>query len=822
MLIACATARRLFRRQSAAWLVLLLTAVAPLSFCVTHFATGDIGVDLFGGLALLLLVLFARRPAFMLAFAAGAATGIAFGCKYNGILCGLAIAIYALLHLVSRWRIGTFLATSAASLGGCVVGIVASTPALLIDFKRTRDDIFANFQFIKDYSVPDEERALPFLQKAWLGLTRNTADIVGSLGWVVMFLAAVGLVATIVSYARRPKHGDFESNQNTVLRARLAVILFPFIALFMSLAGKLEVQPFHFSYLQVPFVLAAAAGVVALGRGAWRGARLLAGFAAAAAVVEFGLDAAYERFYWQREDNVTFVNEFPSKVIAERWYNAGSILRDTTLEGRNVSAFRNRKTYARSPRADVWKQIACSPVPCVPYPGVHDWIFMNGPLFPRNDRMVQVGGHRRVERHLVFRSSPPAELSVGLRSMAWPVRVTLDVGGERAVVNLMPNKQELVALRPKRRRTSRQRADGTRAYLVPVSIRTEGGGVAPADETTGVTATFFANETERARFALFGGTAEPPLNLLPEGVADSNLVQAVDGALYVGTQASGLELIAESQSRRQRRLPEKGTLLPCGRYVLEVDVTVLSDEAKLSFSIGDPRAVSAGEAQVIGVQSLTRGGRQLEYAFGKPFAPHLCQASVECNQGVCRLNCWRIVPDTAELVGELRWLSASGQLPSWSRRFAAGEELADQPEQAAPGMDVVFDDAVRLTRFALPSVATNGRPLRVGCDVDLLDFAYAAFDEAAFFIHLMDTEGGMVSAFGFTLRDAAIASETGRGVAAALSAEVSPGTYAVQIGMWNARTHQRLPPEGESLSSLERRKERIELGTITVAAGSGS
>jgi len=313
MLIACATARRLFRRQSAAWLVLLLTAVAPLSFCVTHFATGDIGVDLFGGLALLLLVLFARRPAFMLAFAAGAATGIAFGCKYNGILCGLAIAIYALLHLVSRWRIGTFLATSAASLGGCVVGIVASTPALLIDFKRTRDDIFANFQFIKDYSVPDEERALPFLQKAWLGLTRNTADIVGSLGWVVMFLAAVGLVATIVSYARRPKHGDFESNQNTVLRARLAVILFPFIALFMSLAGKLEVQPFHFSYLQVPFVLAAAAGVVALGRGSWRGARLLAGIAAAAAVVEFGLDAAYERFYWQREDNVTFVNEFPSR-----------------------------------------------------------------------------------------------------------------------------------------------------------------------------------------------------------------------------------------------------------------------------------------------------------------------------------------------------------------------------------------------------------------------------------------------------------------------------------------------------------------------------
>ena len=141
--------RRLNFSKGASRAAALFTALAPMSIAVTHFATGDIGTDFFGALAVLLLCLHARHrnPAWLLL--SGLMLAWAFAAKYNGALVALVPALYLFGQLVlNRRSFRGFVGDSLVYALGGITGLLIAIPQLVWAPERTIGDMIRVFQFI--------------------------------------------------------------------------------------------------------------------------------------------------------------------------------------------------------------------------------------------------------------------------------------------------------------------------------------------------------------------------------------------------------------------------------------------------------------------------------------------------------------------------------------------------------------------------------------------------------------------------------------------------------------------------------------------------
>ncbi len=811
--LAWRTARRMCERTWSAGLALLWLALAPLPVVVAHFGTGDIGVDLCTAAALLVLARHAASPRAGWLVLAGAAVGVGFACKYQAALAATVIVLYLAVDALTaaagrrlwRARVRDGLLAAAGGLAGAVL----ATPAFFIAGGRTWQDICANFRFIRNYGVTEAFLALPFLAQVRLSLGENVAKVGGALGWSVLAAALLGAglaAAHAWAWRRTPPangRGGPDAAAATDRRRRhaawwLAVALFPFPVLLISVAGKPDAQPFHCAYLAWPLLLGAAYAVASLAaRGAaGRWAALLLG---AVCTGELARWAEREHFFWTRADTLPY-HELLENRLFRTGAPAGSAeasLKQAFVEPLGAAVFRNRAREVLSRYAPFWNTLHTAPVPGVPGGLDGDWIFDNGPVLPRNDRLFAVGANRSAARHVVYHARP-GPVTCGLRAGAAPVRVTVTFGGDARTVVLAPHTQQTVLLQPHRWRTSRERgAGGLTAWLVPLQVQSDNG---PAWVAV------LSDPRDTALFELFGGQGDRP-PAWPADVTAAAIVEAVARARFL-EDATPVEVSTRDATQLAAELA-----LPAGLYRVACDVRAEAP-ATLALTLGDPARTPLFQARH--EFALTAGVQTVSFACAKAFAPYTVALQARCLQGGARITAWRIEPDTPALLAAWRQWQATGVRPTWLSAWPLAETAADV---AATGperpLEAVCANAVRLATLALPARIVPGQPFALMADVRVEAWPVTDFDELALFVHLR-AEGQVQAVHVTPLGEVFSARAAARPLVFTAAADLAPGTYEATCGLFNGRTRLRLPVAGPHLDSREVRKRYIRAGTLDV------
>jgi hypothetical protein len=400
-----------------------IAATAPLLSAVTHAASGDVGTDLFVMAALACLARV--RTGDMRAgefFGAGVALGLAFACKYHGVLGAIMPGLF-LLFAPTTWRARIRLGLWFTA--GLLAGFVILTPHVLWTAKTTLTNIWLNFRFIKNYNVPEAFLELPFVARARAGLVANTPVVVFALGGA---LALAGLAA-LFSLPRLLRARSSETAWD------FSALAMPFAALFLALIGKPSLQPFHFSFLLLPLLLGAAS--------VWRKTSpamtaLLAALGLWTAVDHARAQRNEWRFWTREEMRVAgerLMADLAPPPATKRDLHKVAVL---AVEGRNWSVFRNRPFVVSVAHGDVWNTTAHDRIPSIAWPGSPHWLFADLPAFPRETRLLPILPGSPVRR-LVVQSVGATNLLVTLMAGPRESEIDLQVDGRRVRARLLPN-----------------------------------------------------------------------------------------------------------------------------------------------------------------------------------------------------------------------------------------------------------------------------------------------------------------------------------------------------------------------------------------------
>lgn len=796
--------RRVLQSRGAALAALFLATISPLAIVVSHVATGDIGVDLFTLITLTCLCACTRRFRYLWLFLAGLATGLAFACKYQGALAGIAIGLFILLEFASDRRFLNAGAAIGLSLLGAFLGMLAGTPAALINWGRTMQNMKANFVFIQHYNVSPEFLAQPAGTRLLYCLCENIPAMIGALGWALTLLAFAGLVfsaRTFWTTLRAPERNKATISQATLI---LSILAFPFLALLISIAGKPSVQPFHFSYLQPVLIFSA---IYAL-RTLWQKGRNYQ-ILAAVSFVMLSAEAAHitrqEAFFWGRGDNLHWarhlMDETFKKSLSPSSTEIPCPIKQVYLEPGGLAVFRNRASTVTAPHAEFWNLIHIAPVPDVPLSMDPDWLFPNGPVFPRNDRSFKIWQDSTANRHVVL-YAPPSALKFGLRAGSLPVQLTLTYGGTTQQVRLTPHSQQIITLTPEHWRWSRgipEIPEG--AFLVPLEIQALGGNV---------WATVLADERETRVFNFFGGMIQERALLTRSDIPTPDQIVALADTRYLEGDAPA-DLISTDEPAPGFRFPQDGFTLAAGPYLLECVIQSQTPTAEVALKLDDfreCRELTSSET----THQLEAGYQVVTSRFTKAFAPYECQLELTALRGRCHLQSWAIRPDVARIQQELQHWAEGGNRPSWVSQGKG----TNAPAPAWDKAPITFGGNIQLSRLTVPAVISKQKKVEITCEMAFDRFGLAHLEDYVFFIHLLNEKGHTVHTFTFPLWQTFSLGPLNIPFRFEPPAKLAPGNYTLELGAQNAVVDKRLAIEGTQLSKRERQKRHYVFGRITL------
>lgn len=778
-----------------------LLALAPLALTVTRSATGDVGVDLFLTLAIGGMVVYAAAGRMRWIAAAAAACGMAYACKYQGGIGLWLVGMPPLLcWLQGREGFRRLLREGLAAVAGFAAGVLALTPAFFVNPRRTWRDMWANFAFIRDYGVPADFLERSPGERVAHGLSRNVPFIAGTLGWTLSLITLLTLAWLIREAIRdgRWRQDGPEANgdsQNRRQMVTLSAVSFPVLALLLSTAFKPAVQPFHFSYL-LPFMALAAALLLQKSRLCRPVVpRLFVLLLVMAAGLEAIAASCREDFFWRRGETVAAGRQFARGVFryppaVTHRYDPEQALKHFFVEPSRLPVFRNRPSGLHHPAADWWSSQHILPVPSVPLPTTSEWIFVNGPVFPRNDRlfMVPAGDRDWVRRTLVFESLPNT-LSLGLRTGRFPSRYEIRYSGRTLHGYLPPQSQEILIL--ERPRAVYPHQEQTRsAFPVPLRVKSALGPV---------WLTLLGNDAERAVFTAFGpperATDAPELPLKEVDTLRARLADLlyVDGANLLLAPGRSTTLLPAAEP------------LAAGPYRLDLSViNPAAETSSITLAFADRSGFATGQKPE--TFRIPSGAHEITWRFQKPYAPYDANLLIETDGESMMLQSWRLVPDAE-------------RLPSWLR--------ADHPlseDKALPMVDqatpVHFPGLGMWRGLQVPEMIKPGRAFDYTVRFDLdprID--QDIFHEAVLFLHLKTARGDMVAAFDYPLRKAAMTPDRIPWQRGQWPADLAPGIYRIDAGIYNVRTRKRygFAPEG-SLPMDRRRRYFLAADLETAAA----
>jgi hypothetical protein len=800
LVLAGFVAQKLFKSTKASMLAMFLLALAPLSIAVAHFATGDIGLDLFTSAMLAFLCLYALKSRKVYLFLAALFLGIAFACKYNGLLAGAAIGMCLLLELVSGEKsFKETLINAGTTLVGVLIGAIAATPAFLFDWKRTWKDIRINFEFIKNYGVDESFLAKPLHERIMLSFHQNFPVVMQSVGWTLLFAGLAGTFVAAIQLYRVMRSNKTENGNLSIRILRLSIFVCPFIAFLIAFAGKPATQPFHFSYLQIPLTLSAVFFLYWVWSMSKTAARAAAIGLFLIILLELGLQTVHENFFWRRDDNMRVVKDMPKQIFDSKApvKNPGTIKSVSLEPDSNPAVFRNRHRFVIGNRAGFWESLQIAPVPSIPYPAQNDWIFMNGPIFPRNDRMIAVAGNSSVSKVLVFENDP-GKVSLGIRSGNLPVQASINLGGVSKTAILPPNTQRIIEITPKRwRESAMNKQIDNNLSLVKASIEASLGDVV---------LNFMTNEREIEYFKIFGGE---PLGIEPKFIPSIDNDEIENALEEINFMKGDLSFTLD-QERPGLLIPQRQLArLPAGVYNVDIEVTGIADQTELSFDLTDPlnlNGVDESSKVLFG-----KGRQNIQYIFQKTFAPYMSQLRIMLLQGECELVAYSITPAFPEIMSDLNKWSESGIEPIWRQKTQGESDFVD----ALSDKKIKLGNRVDVIELAFPEKINIGDELFMRCSMEISNFPFRDFKNYSVFVHFIDGKGRQIHATDCPLWMATASHNNKALISLGDLPNIPLGTHELKIGIYNGRTHKRLSISGE-IDANSRSERRASLGHIQV------
>lgn len=778
----------------------LIVALSPLSITVCKSGSGDIGLDLFGTGALLMLAVFSTRGSRTLLCLAGLGVGCAFGAKYQGLLFGFAVAAWVLIQCFLKhrsWR--SFIGDGICAGLGCVAGIVLTIPQFVTMPSETWQYIVHGIEYIKNYNTSEEFRALPAYARIGECLRANTGPILLSIGWPVIALSLAGVVMA----AKRAFAGSTQDG------LPLACLLFAFLSLFLSLAGKRHVQPFHFSYLVPVLAVGAVYAVHEFWKSGRPGPQLLASVLLVAACAELGLKTKSENYFWSREDLYGTAMSFAGYQVLDsrihhnprrRAYESNWLIKTLALEGRNPAVFRNRPRYMAMEDGHLWRKTHIAPLPSIPFHHTHHWIFMNGPVFPINDRMARLRPGEEHEQGIVFYSNPQT-VQVGLRSGSEPSSVRVELGGDRKTVELASHSQEIILLKPvKWRHQQVVIPEIEEIFIVPLSVSCEPGAV---------WMTVLDDPREVWNHTLFGGV-QPDRPRPHMGEMDRDLFSGNSEQIRYLRSRRGLRVHPSSDGPGWIDLLPQYTALAAGAYRLTLDMTDVESNSTFGIVVAGLR--SGGQLAETSQQfELLDAQERIDYRFSKPFAPYECTVLVSCEAGGGVITGWNLEPDGDRILEGVTRAYTDGTKPDWLR--PEPESWVHPPSTQLCG--VVFDEAVEIVSLDFPESAMAGDTVELASRIRLHRYTDMDFRSLAIFCHIIDEKDAVLTAFGCELRRCAIGTAGQAAVPVTLPGDLTPGRHRLRVGIWNTRTRHRVPLTGRP-EALQHDVDSVILGTIEI------
>ncbi len=654
MLIGYRIVLKLTNSSAAALLALLLTAIAPLSVTVNHFASGDIGVDLFTALCCMFLLSYIdKRQKNRWALWAGFTIGAAFSAKYNGLLLAMVpLTIMALEFLQTR-QLRMLLKQCTNLTMGFFIGLFIFTPALLLDFKTTVANMAANFKFIKNYNVPPQILAKPWLETFFLGIRHNGLHIVATLGSIAFLACLMQLMLTGGSFIGPNRPAKERSRAERIYIFSLA--LFPCLALVIALGGKYVVQPFHFSYLELPIIVTACLLVARLFTATtffFRGCGLcLALFL----VINFAGTSWKENFFWRHEDNSYHAQKLPQSLYdKEAFYvKRSGVIRSLFLEPAGNAVFRNHNIEAKGPDAHFWQNMGVAPLPQVANPIGENWIFLNGPTFPRNDKTIVIHGenHGKTGKRYLVLPMDKKITGLGLRSGSFACEASIRLGGERATIKLEAHQQKILSITAKKWRISGE--GKKRVRIIPITV------TVPHNS---LWITILTSQKEKNLFTIFGGgqggRTTPPAPL--PALLQNSYYDAIASIRYLESKPSWRVIAG-------KKIPMWEIAVPAGRYTLLCEVDGLDEQVEIAICLEDAKGGLYGNREQI--FRLKKGIQRIRYSFTKPFTPYQTKVIITGKTGRCQMEKFILTPDYRRLSDDFRHWRNSGVQPTWLRRF---------------------------------------------------------------------------------------------------------------------------------------------------------
>jgi len=766
-----------------------LYAFAPLGATVSHSVTGDIGVDLFLATAMWCLAGYVsqKRTRWILLY--GFACGMAFSCKYQGALgIWLAGVLFALLLFNDRKQIRTLIRHGFGILATFLGGVVAGSPALMVDPEKAWRSMRKNFEFLKNYGVSNEFLDQPILIKARHGLSHNIPIVMESIGWVFVFLACLSLVWAVFKFFKASTHPD----EKPPAALTLAIASFPFMALFLATALKPEVQPFHFTFI-LP-AMAVACGLLlrdVIGShhrvGKWIVCAVLL-----IALADSVRSSLQEDFFWRRAEISGLADDYSRAIFERQTYatknhSGRQVIKQFYVEPSTLPVFRNRPSGLQHPDATWWLHQHQLPVPSVPIPVNSKWIFMNGPVFPRSDRMFAIpasgpGMVGRVDdqthvsnqplvivtdredgiwidRTMVFNQKPES-VSIGLRTGRWPARFDIGTPGKNQHVFIPPHSQRIV---PIDHRNIPVHFNGDShhpdIFIIPLQFRAQLGPV---------WVTLLDGPGELAVYTHFGpdpsSTVTQDLPTLPTPELEGHLANLK----YM--ESNGPFLVPPEKIR----LPGDAPPLAAGSYRLTAEVLNTGTTQRLTMELMDLSGFSQHETRMD--QEVAPGLHHLEWKFTKAFAPYDGSIFISSTSHDLSMLSWQLKPD-----------------PQGLEQNVSPESGTDTSRPPLNQLNVVYPGLGIIRGIAIPIEVSRATsfPYMVRFDPEE-DIRHKVFHEAAIFLHVKNSDGQIVASLDLPLTKASMSADTiNWHYHTQPMTGIPPGTYILDGGIYNARTRLR-------------------------------